>query len=85
MEKCSSKPHAFSDQKIQKNFQHHKCKPNLDNTFVKGALEKPHYDFVVAPVAKAANNTSFICKRFYATPQPYYATVSDYGKNILIS
>lgn len=43
-----------------KKFQHHKCKPDLNNTFVKGALKKLQYHFAAAPIAKAANNISYI-------------------------
>ena len=57
----------FPINKYKDKFQHKKYKPISINISVKKALEKLQHNFVVAPIDKAVNNISFICKRFYIT------------------
>ena len=38
----------------------------LQQTPIKNSLKYLHSKFVIAPIDKASNNVSFICKRFYA-------------------
>ena len=52
--------------KCKTKFQNKTIKPFLKDPLVKTALANVHDNFVVAPIHKAANNGSFICKRFYA-------------------
>ena len=52
--------------KLKNKFKHNTVKPFLKDTAVKTALSDLHNNFVLAPIDKAANNVSFICKRFYA-------------------
>ena len=85
----------FQINKYKNKFKH-KCKPVLNNITVKEALEKLQHDLVIAPIDKAANNLSFICKRFYATTllkefgvintsSNTYKSIADYDKNTLIN
>ena len=53
--------------KYKKKFNHKKPKSILNDITVKEALENPQHNFPVALIDKAANNLSFICKKFYAT------------------
>ena len=81
----------FQINKCKHNFHDQKSKPILNNTYVKEALEKMKHNFVVLPFDMAANNVSFICKKFYATtllkesrvigtPSKTYELISDYNK-----
>ena len=53
--------------KYKRKVNHQKPKSILNDITVKEALENLQHNFVVVPIDKAANNVSFICKRFYAT------------------
>ena len=82
--------------KYKKKFNHQKPKSILNDITVKEALENLQHNFVVAPIDKAANNVSFICKRFYATtllkelgmiglPSNTYRLVNSRDKNNIIN
>ena len=56
----------FRISKFKTKFENQNIKPFLKNSTVRTALNDLHNNFVLAPIDKAANNVSFICKRFYA-------------------
>ena len=82
--------------KYKRKFYHQNPKSVLNDTSVKEALENLQHNFVVAPIDKAANNVSFICKRFYAAtllkelgviglPSKTYRSENGHNKNNIIN
>lgn len=50
---------------LKRKMRYVKVKPILERTEVSTYLDSLHSKFVIVPIDKAANNVSFICKRFY--------------------
>ena len=42
------------------------CNSKFDKISIKNCLKDLHTKYIITPIDKAANNVSFICKRFYA-------------------